>query len=485
MDASTILIIGFVVAGLWWFFSRKDAATPVVHTHVAPEAPASITPAAKPKRLNVERQDVSGLTLSDEQQKIFDIIENTKETLYVTGKAGTGKSVLLEYFVKNTSKSAAVVAPTGVAALNVGGQTIHSFFKLPPDVIDPTQVQVDYKTRELLRHVDVIVIDEVSMVRVDLMAAIDAKLQIANRNKLPFGGVQVVMFGDLYQLPPVVTDGELQRYFAHTYGGAYFFNAPVFKALDLKIYELTNIFRQKDPHFRELLNAVRNRTNLAEALAEFNERVNVPIPDSGFITLAGHNAAVSAINHAKLEELSGVERTYEAEISGDITASSYPTEKLLKLKVGAQVMMLKNDQKKPARWVNGTLGVITQLTANVVRVNIDGVEHTVNKETWEKVRYFYDPEDQRLEKEVVSSFTQLPMRLAWAITIHKSQGQTYESVAIDLSDGAFAHGQAYVALSRCKSLEGLYLHARIREQDIIIDQEVIEFMSKAQVVDNI
>ena len=479
MDASTILITGFVVAGLWWFFSRKDVVTPAIRTHVAPDAHALITQAAKPKRLNVERQDVSGLTLSDEQQKIFDIIENTKETMYVTGKAGTGKSVLLEYFVKNTSKSAAVVAPTGVAALNVGGQTIHSFFKLPPDVIDPTQVQVDYKTRELLRHVDVIVIDEVSMVRVDLMAAIDAKLQIANRSKLPFGGVQVVMFGDLYQLPPVVTDGELQRYFAHTYGGAYFFNAPVFKTLDLKIYELTNIFRQKDQHFREILNAVRNRTNIAEALAELNERVNVPIPNSGFITLAGHNSSVSAINHAKLAELSGVERTYEAEISGDITTGSYPTEKLLKLKVGAQVMMLKNDQKKPARWVNGTLGVVTQLTANVVRVNIDGVEHTVNKETWEKVRYFYDPEDKRLEKEVVSSFTQLPMRLAWAITIHKSQGQTYESVAIDLSDGAFAHGQAYVALSRCKNLEGLYLHAPIREQDIIIDQEVNEFMSKA------
>jgi hypothetical protein len=478
----TVLLLGFS-----WLILHKPKRTPRVsgnsvnQTHISTQKPVI----EQPKKLNVERQDISGLTLSDEQQKIFDIIESTKESMYITGKAGTGKSVLLEYFVKNTAKAAAVVAPTGVAALNVGGQTIHSFFKLPPEVIDPAQVQVDYKTRELLRHVDVIVIDEVSMVRVDLMAAIDAKLQIANRNKLPFGGVQVVMFGDLYQLPPVVTDGELQRYFAHTYGGAYFFNAPVFKSLNLKIYELTNIFRQKDPHFRELLNSIRNRTNLEVALSQFNERVNVPIPDSGFITLAGHNAAVSAINHAKLSQLSGIERTYEAEISGDITASSYPTEKLLKLKVGAQVMMLKNDQKKPARWVNGTLGVITQLTANVVRVNIDGVEHSVNKETWEKVRYFYDPEEQKLEKETVSSFTQLPMRLAWAITIHKSQGQTYESVAIDLSDGAFAHGQAYVALSRCKSLEGLYLHAPIREQDIIIDQEVIDFMSKAVVVDNV
>ncbi len=482
MDASTILIGGFVVAGLWWFFSRKTPSAPIQQNYVAPQATSAPTQPAKPKKLNVERQDVSGLTLSEEQQKVFDLIESTKETMYVTGKAGTGKSILLEYFVKNTSKATAVVAPTGVAALNVGGQTIHSFFKLAPEVIDPKQVQVDYKTRELLRHVDVIVIDEVSMVRVDLMEAINAKLQIANRNKLPFGGVQVVMFGDLYQLPPVVTDGELQRYFAHTYGGAYFFNAPVFQALNLKIYELTTIFRQKDPHFRELLNAVRNRKNLPEALAEFNKRVNVPIPDSGFITLAGHNAAVSAINHDKLAQLEGKAFTYEAEISGDITASSYPTEKQLKLKVGAQVMMLKNDQKKPARWVNGTLGVITQLTDNVVRVNIDGVEHSVNKETWEKVRYFYDPEEEKLEKEVVSSFTQLPMRLAWAITIHKSQGQTYESVAIDLSDGAFAHGQTYVALSRCKNLDGLFLHSPIREQDIIIDQEVIDFMTKAKVL---
>jgi len=472
------LLILIVV--MWWLFSRqsKSNSNSQAH-HVAPETPVEPEPKPK-KRLNVQKQDISGITLSDEQSKVFDIIENTKETVYITGKAGTGKSVLLEYFVKNTSKAAAVVAPTGVAALNVGGQTIHSFFKLAPEVLDPKKIQVDYKTRELLRHVDVIMIDEVSMVRVDLMEAINAKLQIANRNKLPFGGVQVVMFGDLYQLPPVVTDGELQRYFADTYGGAYFFNAPVFEALNLKIYELTNIFRQKDPRFRELLNAVRNKVGLPEALEELNERVNVEIPDDGFVTLAGTNATVSAINHEKLAQLEGTERKYEAMVSGSIAESSFPTEKILKLKVGAQVMMLKNDQKKPARWVNGTLGVITQLTANVIRVNIDGVEHSVNKETWEKIQYYYDHEEEKLEKEAVSSFTQFPMRLAWAITIHKSQGQTYESVAIDLSGGAFAHGQTYVALSRCKNLDGLYLHSPIREQDVIIDQEIIDFMSKAE-----
>lgn len=468
-----------LVVVVWWLFPRRSDTLPTQSVSLRENAQPSTVPKPK-KKLNVEKQDISGITLSDEQKKVFELIESTKSTVYITGKAGTGKSVLLEYFVKNTSKSVAVVAPTGVAALNVGGQTIHSFFKLAPDILDPKQIQVDYKTRELLRHVDVIVIDEVSMVRVDLMEAINAKLQIANRNKLPFGGVQVVMFGDLYQLPPVVTDGELQRYFADTYGGAYFFNAPVFEALNLKIYELTNIFRQKDPRFRELLNAVRNRQNLTEALEELNQRVNIEIPDEGFVTLAGTNATVSGINHEKLARLPGETKTYKAQISGNITASSYPTEELLKLKVGAQVMMLKNDQKKPQRWVNGTLGVITQLTPNVIRVNIDGVEHSVNMETWEKIQYYYNHEEEKLEKEVVSSFTQFPMRLAWAITIHKSQGQTYESVAIDLSGGAFAHGQTYVALSRCKNLEGLYLHSPIREQDVIIDQEIIEFMSKAQ-----
>jgi ATP-dependent DNA helicase PIF1 len=438
---------------------------------------AKAEPVTKPK-LNVKQADISSIRLSDEQSRIFNLLETTNDNYYVTGKAGTGKSVLLQYFVENSGKRVVVVAPTGVAALNVGGQTIHSFFKMPFD-IDFDELKVDYKLREILRNIDTVVIDEISMVRVELMEAISRKLQIARKNDEPFGGVQMVMFGDLYQLPPVVSDGELDRYFKHNYGGYYFFNAPAFKSAGINIYELSNIFRQKDPEFKAILNSIRHGIIKEPQLKELNERTKVQKPDSGFITLAGHNATVSAINHKKLAELPGEEKTYEAEIWGNITESSFPTEKKLRLKVGAQIMMLKNDMEKPRRWVNGTLGVVTKLNTDLVRVNIDGVEHTVPLATWDKIQYEYDPETRILSKKPISSFKQLPIRLAWAITIHKSQGQTYQSVAVDLSDGAFAHGQTYVALSRCVSLEGLYLDSPIRREDVIVDPDVVQFMKKA------
>lgn len=437
---------------------------------------------AEPVKLNVERTNADTVELSHEQRIVYDIIENSRDNAYITGKAGTGKSLLLEYFVSHTKKTVAVVAPTGIAALNVGGMTIHSFFRFPPDVIDPSEVNVDYKTREILRNIDAIVIDEVSMIRVDLMEGINAKLKIARRSDEPFGGVQMVMFGDLYQLPPVVTDGQLHRYFNHTYGGVYFFNAPVYKKAELKIYELNKIFRQKDAEFRSVLNSIRNGDSSESVLAKINERTSVETPNGGFVTLAGTNSTVSGINHRKLAALTGDEHTYTADISGDIKESSFPTEKRLKLKPGAQIMMLKNDQAKPMRWANGTLGIVTKLGVDTIRINIDGVEHSVSKATWEKIRYDYNHEERKLKKEVVSTFKQFPMRLAWAITIHKSQGQTYESVAVDMSDGAFAHGQTYVALSRCKSLNGLYLTTNIRPEDIIIDQEIVEFMKSAKIL---
>jgi ATP-dependent exoDNAse (exonuclease V) alpha subunit len=427
-------------------------------------------------------EEVAESELSEEQQKLFTILETTNENAYITGRACTGKSFLLEHFTKHTSKTVVVVAPTGVAALNVGGQTIHSFFKLPPEVIDPKDVRIDYKTKEILKHVDAIVIDEVSMVRVDLMEAINIKLQLARKNKLPFGGIQMIMFGDLYQLAPVVSDGQMHRYFDDTYGGVYFFNAHVYKEQPIKIYELGHIFRQTDPAFREILSTIRSGKNMEPALEKINERFGVGEPDTAFVTLAGTNNTVHGINREKLESLTTEAKSYEAEITGDITEASFPTEKKLVLKVGAQVMLIKNDQKKPGRWVNGTLGVITKLGPDSIRVNVNGVEHSVSKETWEKIKYVYDEEEQQLEKETVSSFTQFPIRLAWAITIHKSQGKTYDTVAIDLSDGAFAHGQTYVALSRCRSLEGIYLQSTIRPQDVIVDQDVVAFMSKAETI---
>lgn len=439
-------------------------------------------PAFQPKpKLNVKQIDISSIKLSDEQSMIFNLLETTNDNYYVTGKAGTGKSVLLQYFVENSGKRIVVVAPTGVAALNVGGQTIHSLFKMPFE-IDLKNIKVDYKLREILRNIDTVVIDEVSMVRVDLMEAISRKLQIARNNEEPFGGVQMVMFGDLYQLPPVVSDGELDRYFKHNFDGYYFFNAKSIKESGLNIYELSNIFRQKDPEFKKILNSIRYGSIKESELTELNKRTKVAKPASGFVTLAGHNATVSAINHKKLAELPNEEKVYEAEIWGNITESSFPTESKLRLKVGAQVMILKNDNEKPRRWVNGTLGVVTKLNNEVVKVSIDGVEHTILPASWDKIQYAYNPEERELTKKIVSSFKQLPIRLAWAITIHKSQGQTYQSVAIDLSDGAFAHGQTYVALSRCVSLEGLYLDSQIRRDDIIVDPDIIEFMKQAQIL---
>jgi ATP-dependent DNA helicase PIF1 len=289
----------------------------------------------------------------------------------------------------------------------------------------------------------------------------------------------MVMFGDLYQLPPVVTDGQLQRYFDHNFGGHYFFNAHSIKNCNLQIYELEKIFRQKDPEFKRILDCIRQGLINENDLAILNGRSNIIKPDSGYVTLAGTNSTVSEINHRRLDQLSGEEKNYEAEVWGNLNESHFPTEKRLKLKLGAQVMLLKNDTEKPRRWVNGTLGVVTKLSSDVVKVSIDGVEHTIAQTAWEKMQYEYDSQTRELKKRVVSSFKQLPLRLAWAITIHKSQGQTYRTVAIDLSGGAFAHGQTYVALSRCVSIDGLYLDAPIKLGDIIVDPNIVSFMKQA------
>lgn len=470
-----LVLIGTLAIGYYFGKSRSNSTRP--GTQPTAVFKPAISP-AKPTKLNTQQIDVSDIKLSEEQEKVFHSIEEGNANVYITGKAGTGKSMLLQYFVRNTRKSVAVVAPTGVAALNVGGQTIHSLFKLKPTLIEKGDVtRVDSKTKEVLANLDSLVIDEISMVRVDLMEAISEKLKLARRNELPFGGVQVILFGDLFQLPPVVSDGQLRRYFDHTYGGVYFFNAPSFQESECMIIELEHIFRQRDAEFKRLLSAIRNGSHSQEIIDAFNQRAHKALPESGCITLAGTNAAVSRINQQRLNELVGEEKAYEASVVGDLKESSYPTEKNLKLKVGAQVMLLKNDRQHPARWVNGTLGIVTKLSQDVIKVKINGVEHTVSRETWNSIKYYYDHEARKLDKEIVSSFIQFPLRLAWAVTIHKSQGQTYQSVAIDLTDGAFAHGQTYVALSRCVSLDGLYLTSPIRSEDIIVDQDVIEYMN--------
>lgn len=433
-------------------------------------------PVVKHESKNIDPTDYQ-IQLGVEQQEIFYLIESTQDSLFITGKAGTGKSVLLEQFVERSLKNTAIVAPTGVAALNVGGQTIHSFFKFAPILHEVGSINtVDSKTKEILQALDALVVDEVSMVSADLMEAMSEKLKLARRNDKPFGGIQMILFGDLYQLPPVVSDGQAKRYLDDTFGGSYFFNSHAYKECNVIIKELQEVFRQKDEFFKGILNEIRSGKVKDSTLSALNERAKAPIPDSGFITLAGTNRAVYSVNSRKLSELPGEVKNYEATISGDIKESSFPTEKNLKLKIGAQIMLLKNDTKKPARWVNGTLGVVTKLSSEGIKIRIKGVEHTVYPATWEKIQYDYDHETKKLKKKIVSSFQQLPVRLAWAVTIHKSQGQTYDLVTIDLSEGAFAHGQSYVTLSRCTTLEGLYLESPLRREDIIVDPDVVEFM---------
>lgn len=432
------------------------------------------------KRLNEKQIDISDIKLSDEQQNLFDILENTNSHLFITGKAGTGKSVLLQYFRQNSSKRLIVVAPTGVAALNVGGQTIHSLFRIKPDFIAKDSLRIYPKTALILRNIDAVVIDEISMVRADLMDAIDYLLRQARSNNLPFGGVQMIMFGDLYQLPPVVNDPELHKYFADNNGGYYFFNADAWKNTKIKTYELLKIFRQQENVFKDILNSIRVGDINKEVLSKLNYRSKIEIPKEGIMTLVTTNELANEINNYHLNQLEGKMYEYRATIIGNLGSSSFPTEEVLRLKRGAQVMLLKNDNIGK-RWVNGSLGYIGSLSENEIKVNIDGIVYSVPQVTWSKIRYYYNREKHKIEEEVVSSFTQFPLKLAWAITIHKSQGQTYASIAVDLGNGSFAHGQTYVALSRCKSLDTLYLKREIFREDIIVDPVIINFMKKNKI----
>jgi ATP-dependent exoDNAse (exonuclease V) alpha subunit len=419
------------------------------------------------------------LSLTPEQQRVFELIEHTREHVFVTGRAGTGKSTLLNHLSWNTEKSLVISAPTGVAALNVGGQTIHSLFRLPIGVIADHDIEQSAELRKLLNSIDTLVIDEVSMVNADLMDAVDRSLrQARQRNKEPFGGVQVVLFGDPYQLAPVPGDPEERAYFGDTYRSMWFFDAKVWEEADLKIVELVEVHRQHESDFKYMLNAVRHGQVTKEIADRLNEMGARPAPDDGTITLATRNDAVNRINAEALRRLPGRALTAKAEVSGDFGGRTYPADETLELKVGAQVMFLRNDVGQGGegpRWVNGTIGTVTRIDSNVY-VEVDGEIHEVEPAIWEKFKYSYSAATKKLTKDVVAEFTQFPLRLAWAVTIHKSQGKTYDSAVVDLGQRAFSPGQTYVALSRITSLDGLYLSRPLRPSDIMVDADVERFM---------
>ncbi|GAB3618554.1 hypothetical protein GCM10027416_31110 [Okibacterium endophyticum] len=420
-------------------------------------------------------------SLSAEQQWVYDLIEGTREHVFVTGRAGTGKSTLLNHLSWNTSKQIVISAPTGVAALNVGGQTIHSLFRLPIGLIADQQLDQPDQLKKLLNTIDTIVIDEVSMVNADLMDAIDRSLRQARQRKHePFGGVQVVLFGDPYQLAPVPGHGDERHYIDDHYRSFWFFDAKVWRETPLKVVELNEIHRQADDHFKYMLNAVRFGQVTAEIAGALNEAGARMPPDDGTITLASRNDIVTRINKASLARLGGRTLTAAAEVSGEFGKAAYPADESLELKVGAQVMFLRNDTGgEGQRWVNGTIGQVTKIDTNVW-VEVDGEVHEVEPTVWEKFRYSYSPATKQIKREIVAEFTQFPLRLAWAVTIHKSQGKTYDRAVIDLGSRAFSPGQTYVALSRLTSIEGLYLTRPLRPSDIIVDADVQRFMSEGR-----
>jgi ATP-dependent exoDNAse (exonuclease V) alpha subunit len=400
-----------------------------------------------------------------------------KGHLFVTGRAGTGKSTLLKCLRDLLEDKMVVVAPTGLAAVNVGGQTIHSFFGLPPRLIRKDDIRRSRNAR-IMRKLKFVVVDEVSMVRSDLMWAIDQSLRI-NRGKSrePFGGVRLAMFGDLHQLPPVVNEGEMAAHLETEHGGPFFFDVGSLReGRGTALIELSEVFRQRDQALIDVLNKVRDGEAGEDDLALLNERVH-PIrtlsEGEPYVILVPTNAAAKRINDAYLASLGGRAETYQASLTGEFNESAQPTDATLALKRGAKVMLLRNDPDR--RWVNGTVARVAKVEPDKVWVEIDGTEHEIERVSWENRRYAYDKELETVVETVAGTFKQFPLKLAWALTIHKSQGLTLDKVYIDLGRGTFAHGQAYVALSRCRTLEGLALARPLRPSDILFDPAVMGY----------
>lgn len=417
----------------------------------------------------------AGIRPSAEFASVIGQVQSRGDNLFVTGRAGTGKSTLLRCLRSNLQQKTAILAPTGLAAVNVFGQTIHSFFGFPPQLITADIVK-RCRRAALFRSLDTIVIDEVSMVRADLMQGIDMALRMTRKKPtVPFGGVQIIAMGDLHQLPPV-TQRDVMRHFDENFGGVYFFNAPVFQDAPLSLMELTEVFRQQDEDFIEALNGIREGSPSRDHLDVFNDRVAPfsTLPDSDdYIVLTPINQAAENTNRAFLERLSSNAVRFDAIVTGKFEQSAFPTDVALVLKEGSKIVLLRNDPDK--RWVNGTQARVSRIQGMTVYIEVAGEEHELEPVTWENIRYEHDPDTDQMQETVIGSFRQLPVRLAWALTIHKSQGMTLDKVYVNFGRGTFAHGQAYVALSRARSLKGLALARPIVQSDIIFDQRALGY----------
>jgi len=469
------LIVAFVVYVIYYFIKDYLDGKKVTYTDQSGiQKNERLKRRESRKILAIEKPE--NFEITPEIENVLNNFENTSNNYFLTGKAGTGKSTLLKYFRATTKKSHAVVAPTGIAALNVQGQTIHSFFGWGPDI---TPGRVKYARADKLimyRSLDTLIIDEISMVRADLLDCIDRFLKMNRRSNLPFGGVQIIAIGDPYQLPPIVTQEE-EKYIKQVYGGPHFFRAKGYQAAAFTRLELTKIYRQKDDrNFIDILNAVRTGNITEEFMSILNSHAgNVSHPEA--IKLVTTNALARMINNAEMRKLPGNEKKYTAQIVGEFSekVANHITDVELVLKGGARVMLLNNDKK--GRWVNGDVGYIMNLNENSIRVKFeDNTYDDVDLNQWDNIRFVYDEETGRIEPEIVGQFIQLPVKLAWAVTIHKSQGKTYEYVHIDFGTGTFAPGQAYVALSRCTSLSGLSFEAPMVINDVLTDEDVKTFM---------
>jgi tetratricopeptide repeat protein len=428
---------------------------------------------------------------NEEMQKALQIIQFTRRSLFLTGKAGTGKSTFMRHIAATIKKKHIILAPTGIAAINAGGSTLHSFFKLPFHPLLPNDKR--YSTRnirdtlkyngeknKLLREVELIIIDEISMVRADIIDFIDKVLRIYNRNmREPFGGKQLLLVGDIYQLEPVIKEEERQL-LRPFYPSNFFFDAQVFREMQLIAVELTKVYRQRDAQFIALLDHIRTSHVSDSDLRLLNAQVNAEIgAEAGrlSITLSGRRDTVDYINEKQLNTLPDQPTIFYGHIEGEFPESSLPTPMELEVKTGAQVLFIKNDKER--RWVNGTLGTIIGFgdeEDGIIYVRTeDGRDFDVQREIWSNVRYTFNEKEQKIKEEEIGSYQQFPLRLAWAITVHKSQGLTFNNVKIDFTGGVFAGGQTYVALSRCTSLQGISLQEPIRRENIFVRTEVTNF----------